>query len=177
VAPTLLWLRGPATTALPPPATATRLEFIWDNLPTMAEVMCIVGHIVDNLKSFSIDECVLVHPTEFISEGVFQSVTKQPADSRLSRWLGSLEGSYLHYGPDKKRSVSEAGERWVWGRMHVLVVAEIHMRIILGQVSRCESINSTESIHGGLGCQILDWYWGHRRMFSKPSNVLWNGIR
>ena len=68
----------------------------------MAEVMCIVGHIVDNLKSFSIDECVLVHPTEFISENVFQSVTKQPADSRLSRWLGSLEGSYLHYGPDKK---------------------------------------------------------------------------
>ena len=71
----------------------------------MAEVMCIVGHIVDNLKSFSIDECVLVHPTEFISKNVFQSVTKQPADSRLSRWLGSLEGSYLYYGPDKKKCI------------------------------------------------------------------------
>ena len=71
------------------------LEFIWDNLPSMAAVKCVSGHITEHLESYSIDECLLVPPSSI----VFQSISKRPANSQL----GSLEGSYLHYDQKKMK--------------------------------------------------------------------------
>lgn len=71
------------------------LEFIRDNLPSMAAVKCLSGHIAEHLESYNIEEGLLVPP----SGEVFQSISKQPSNSLL----GSLEGSYLHYDQKKKK--------------------------------------------------------------------------
>ena len=43
------------------------LDFIWDNLASVAAAKCLVGHIVHDLQSFTINECLLRHLNEHIS--------------------------------------------------------------------------------------------------------------
>jgi len=75
------------------------LDFIRDNLASVAAAKCLVGHIVNDLQSFTTNECLLGHPNEHISADSFLPMTKQPEDLPLD----SLEGCYLHYDPTKKK--------------------------------------------------------------------------
>ena len=70
--------------------------------------MCLSDHIVDDLKYFKVDQCLLAHPND--RDGL-RSFSNEPAGSKLS----SLEGSYLHYDKVKRKwirtgKVSGAGE-------------------------------------------------------------------
>ena len=61
--------------------------------------MCLIGHIVEHIQSYGVDECLLVLPKENAADDVFQSISKRPVNSIL----GSLEGSYMHYDPLKRK--------------------------------------------------------------------------
>ena len=61
--------------------------------------MCLIGHIVEHIQSYRVDECLLVLPKENAADDVFQSISKRPVNSKL----GSLEGSYMHYDPLKRK--------------------------------------------------------------------------
>jgi hypothetical protein len=92
------------------------LDFVRDNVPAMAAILCLSGQVVDHLASFRIDECLLVHPKESGSDDVFHPISNAPADSRL----GKLEGSYKHYDSLKKkwiRSGKASGKGGFDGRM------------------------------------------------------------
>ena len=76
------------------------LRFTRDNLAPMAAAMCVVGHIVDDLDTYSIDERLLVLPMK----EMFQII---------SRDLRSLEGCYLYFDKEKNkwiRSGKTAGD-------------------------------------------------------------------
>ena len=64
------------------------LQFTRDNLPPMAAAMCLAGHIVDEIETYDISECLLKQPTDEI----FQVASGN---------LGKLEGCYLHNEPKK----------------------------------------------------------------------------
>ena len=64
------------------------LQFTRDNLPPMAAAMCLAGHIVDEIETYDISECLLKQPTDEI----FQVASGN---------LGKLEGCYLHNDPKK----------------------------------------------------------------------------
>lgn len=66
------------------------LQFTRDNLPPMAAAMCLVGHIVDDIETYGIDECLLKLPME----EMFQVVSGN---------IGKLEGCYLYYDPKKMK--------------------------------------------------------------------------
>ena len=70
------------------------LDYLRDNLPALAAGKCLVGHIVDQVQSFRLDECLLVLP----EDGDFRPISK---DSEL----GNLEGSYLNFDQPKKKWV------------------------------------------------------------------------
>jgi len=65
------------------------LQFTRDNLAPMAAGMCLVGHIVSDLDTFDITECLMKLPMDEL----FQIVTGD---------LGKLEGCYLYY--DRKKN-------------------------------------------------------------------------
>ena len=76
------------------------LNFTRDNLPTMAAAMCVVGHIVDDLDTYSLDECLLQLPMI----NLFQIMTGD---------LSGFEGCYLYYDSKKRkwiRSGKTSGE-------------------------------------------------------------------
>jgi len=66
------------------------LRFTRDNLPPMAAAMCIVGHIVDNRGTYSLDECLLQLPIT----NLFQIILGDRS------WL---EGCYLYYNTKKNK--------------------------------------------------------------------------
>ena len=37
------------------------LDFVQDNIPAMAVILCLSGQVADHHESFRIDECLLVH--------------------------------------------------------------------------------------------------------------------
>ena len=61
------------------------LDFVRDNVPAMAVILCLSGQVVDHLASFRIDECLLVHPKESGADDVFHPIPNAPADSQLSK--------------------------------------------------------------------------------------------
>ena len=69
------------------------LDFFRDNIPAMATVLCLSGQVVDHLKLFRIDECLLVRPKESGADNIFHSISNAQADSQL----GKLEESYKYY--------------------------------------------------------------------------------
>ena len=93
----------------------------------MAAPMCLSGHIVDDLKYFMVDQCILSHPND--CNGL-RSFSNEPAGSKLS----SLEGSYLHYDKVKIKwirtgKVSGAGEDACfqgWENTHAKNVRQIN---------------------------------------------------
>ena len=68
------------------------LQFTRDNIPPMAAAMCLVGHIVDNLETYGIDERVLHLPLH----EMFQIIAGD---------LSNLEGCYLYYNACKTKWV------------------------------------------------------------------------
>ena len=64
------------------------MRFTRDNIPPMSAAMCIVGHVVEDIPLYRIDECLLCLPmTE-----LFHIVTGD---------LSKLEGCYLFFDPNK----------------------------------------------------------------------------
>ena len=77
------------------------LDYFRENIPALAAGKCLVGHIVDQVQCFRLDECLFKLP----EDGGFQLIEK---DSEL----GKLEGLYLHFDQPKTkwvRSVKAAG--------------------------------------------------------------------
>jgi ribosomal protein L15 len=66
------------------------LSFTRDNIPPMAAAMCLVGHIVRDLHTYDVSECLLVHPTD-------------ESFRIISGDLDSLEGCYLYFNRTKNR--------------------------------------------------------------------------
>ena len=66
----------------PSPQKHWTLDFTHDNVPPMAAAMCLAGHIVDNLETFSINEYLLCLPMN----AIFHIVSGD---------LSQLEGCYL----------------------------------------------------------------------------------
>ena len=64
------------------------LGFTRDNLPPVAAAMCLVGHIVDDIESYGMDERLLVLPMH----DIFQIISGN---------ISSFEGCYLFF--DKKK--------------------------------------------------------------------------
>ena len=69
------------------------LDFVRDNIPAMAAALCLCGHVAEDLSSFGMDECLLVHPNNSSNDNVFKSFVDHPMGAQLD----NLEGCYLHY--------------------------------------------------------------------------------
>ena len=63
------------------------IDFDRGNFPAMAATMCFSDHIVDDLESFRVDECLLAHPND--SDGL-RSFANEPAACELSNVLNFL---------------------------------------------------------------------------------------
>jgi hypothetical protein len=81
------------------------LHFTRDNLPTMAAAMCVVGHIVEDLDTYSLDECLLQLPMT----NLFQMITGD---------LSGFEGCYLYYDSKKNKWI-RSGKHQARGTMLV----------------------------------------------------------
>ena len=66
------------------------LPFVRDNIHPVAATMCLFGHIVDELETYGIKECLLQSPTD----DMFQLALGE---------LGKLEGNYLYYDKKKRK--------------------------------------------------------------------------
>ena len=76
------------------------MDFTRDNLPPMSAAMCLVGHVVGDLDTYSIEDCLLRLPMD----AIFRMI-----DGELSE----LEGCYLYYDRKKRtwiRSGKTSGE-------------------------------------------------------------------
>ena len=85
------------------------LDFLMDNIPALAAGKCLTDHIVENVQSFRMDECLLKIPNEDTSDGPFKLISNGMAETML----GKLEGSYLMFDRSKRkwvRSGMTAGE-------------------------------------------------------------------
>jgi len=68
------------------------LQLSCNNLPHMAAAMCLVGHIVEDLATYSIGGCLLVLPMK----ECFQIVTSE---------LGGFDGCRVYYDAHKNKRV------------------------------------------------------------------------
>lgn len=75
------------------------LHFTRDNLPPMSAAMCLVGHIVDDIRLYKITECLLHLPMNEL----FQIISGD---------LSQLEGCYLHFDPIKYKWTQERQGSW-----------------------------------------------------------------
>ena len=66
------------------------LCFTRDNIPPKAAAMCIIGHIIDDLAVYSLDECLLLLP-------MMHSFHIIAGD------LGGFEGCYVYYNRKKNK--------------------------------------------------------------------------
>ena len=73
------------------------LNFIWENLASVASAKFLVGHIADHLEFCGVHECLMMIPKEDAYDYVFQSILNQPEG------LGTLEVCYLNYDTKKKK--------------------------------------------------------------------------
>jgi len=60
------------------------LRFTRDNIPAMAALMCLAGHVVDDLDTYDLTDCLVQLPMKDNFEVI-------------EGYLGDLEGSYLFY--------------------------------------------------------------------------------
>jgi len=141
-----------------------RLDLVWENIPTVAATMCLSDHIVDDLKYFKVDQCLLAHPND---QGGLQPFANEPAGSKLS----SLEGSYLHYDKVKRKWIrtgkaSGAGEdAYFQGQENT-------------HAKKCQANKSNEgaSILPRTSSKEGGQHWWRGRMLRKSGGVLWNGL-
>ena len=85
------------------------LDYLRDNIPSLAAGKCLTDQIVENVRSFRMDECLFKIPNEDASNGPFKLISNGMAETVL----GKLEGSYLMFDRLKKkwvRSGMTAGE-------------------------------------------------------------------
>ena len=85
------------------------LDYFRDNIPALAAGKCLTDQIVENVRSYRMDECLFKIPNEDASNGPFKLISNGTAETIL----GKLEGSYLVFEQLKKkwvRSGMTAGE-------------------------------------------------------------------
>ena len=71
------------------------LKFTRDNLAPMAAAMCMFGHVVDYVKEYRLEECLLSSPNMF---------------EIISGSIGKLEGCYLWNNPRKRGTWVRSGK-------------------------------------------------------------------
>ena len=75
------------------------LEFIQDNIASVAASKCLVDNIAYHIEFYGVHECLMMIPKEDSYEYVFLSILNHPEG------LGTLEGCYLHYDTKKKKLI------------------------------------------------------------------------
>eukprot|EP00986_Skeletonema_menzelii_P009304 scaffold4187_cov135-Skeletonema_menzelii.AAC.10 len=70
-------------------------RFVPDNLAPMAAGMCLMGHIVDRVERWRMDECLLSLPMH----DLFTHLNNEDGDEKI----GKLEGCYLFFDWDKMK--------------------------------------------------------------------------
>ena len=59
------------------------LDLVRENIPAVAATMCLSDHIVDDLKYFKVDQCLLAHPN---GRDGLRSFANEPAACELSNF-------------------------------------------------------------------------------------------
>ena len=84
------------------------LDYFRDNIPALAAGKCLTDQIVENVRSYRMDECLFKIPNEDASNGPFKLISKGTAETML----GKLEGSYLVFDRLKKKWVRSGMILW-----------------------------------------------------------------